>query len=153
MPSHEERISKSGLQLPRGREALRLFGRALTLRCPHCGGGPVLQHWLKLRVRCGTCGLRLQRGEHDYFVGAMVTLFAMVGVLMLTALAVTLLATAPNVPWDLLQDGLPALALVAIFALFPFAKLAWLAFDLMLRPVNPDELAWHRAEGHEGADR
>lgn len=35
--------------------------------------------------------------------------------------------------------------LFAPFALFPFSKTIWLAFDLMLRPVTPEELQWHRA--------
>ena len=96
---------------------------------------------LKLRERCGTCGLRLQRGEHDYFVGSMLFLFSLVGILVLGALVVIILVTSPRVPWDLLQDGLPALALVAVLGLFPVAKLTWLAFDIMLRPVSPDELA------------
>ena len=86
MTTPEERISKTGLQLPRFGQAARLFGRALIVHCPNCGRGPVLVHWLKLRERCGNCGLKLQRGEHDYFVGSMVTLFAMVGISVLTAL-------------------------------------------------------------------
>jgi uncharacterized protein (DUF983 family) len=31
--------------------------RALRLRCPDCGKGPVLVSWLKLPERCGNCGL------------------------------------------------------------------------------------------------
>jgi len=33
--------------------------------------------------------------------------------------------------------------------LSPFSKLIWLAFDLMLRPVTPAELEWHRTEAAE----
>jgi hypothetical protein len=35
------------------------------------------------------------------------------------------------------------------FILFPFSKLLWLAFDLMLRPLTPEEMAWHRFEKKE----
>ena len=34
-------------------------------------------------------------------------------------------------------------------ALLPFAKLLWLAFDLALRPVTPQELEWHRSSDVE----
>ena len=145
----EERQTQTGLVVPGFRQTARLFGRALLLRCPNCGRGPVLEHWLKLRVRCGTCGLRLQRGEHDYFVGSMMILFVLAGSLLLGVLVVTLVVAWPDVPWDLLQNGLPILMLIALPALFPFSKLLWLAFDLMLRPVTPEELDWHRAAAGE----
>ena len=48
-----EMESRQGLVFPSFRRTLVLFGRAFALRCPHCGKGPVLQHWLKLRVKCG----------------------------------------------------------------------------------------------------
>ena len=152
--AHEEIDSKTGLELPTFRRTARLFGRAFLLRCPNCGGGPVLQHWLRLRVRCGRCGLRLERGEHDYFTGSMLFLFVLAGLLLFAVLLITMLASWPNVPWDLLQNGLPILILLAIPALFPFSKLLWLAFDLMLRPATAEELEWHRgAKGEWSSER
>jgi uncharacterized protein (DUF983 family) len=146
--TRHEMDSATGLELPSLGRTLRLFGRAFLLRCPNCGKGPVLQHWFKLRVKCGTCGLRLQRGEHDSFTGSMFILFTLVGLVGYLILAVTLAATETT-PWDLLQYGLPALAVVLLLVLFPFSKLLWLAFDLTLRPVTPEELAWHRASESE----
>jgi hypothetical protein len=29
--------------------------------------------------------------------------------------------------------------------MYSISKLLWLAFDLMLRPVTPEELEWHRS--------
>jgi uncharacterized protein (DUF983 family) len=142
--AHDETRVNSELELPTVRRTVRLFGRAFRLRCPNCGQGPVLHHWLKLRVRCGSCGLRLQRGEHDYFVGSVFILFTLAGLLIYAVLAATLIATGPAVPWDLLEYGLPVLMAVSLVALFPFSRLVWLAFDLMLRPVTPQELEWHR---------
>ena len=144
---------QAGLELPSPGRTARLFGRAFLLRCPNCGRGPVLRHWLKLRVRCGACGLRMERGEHDYFVGSIFILFTLAGILVLGTLVVTLLVSGPAVPWDLLQYGLPVMMLVAMPALFPFAKLVWLAFDLMLRPVTAEELDWHRASEDEFSSR
>jgi uncharacterized protein (DUF983 family) len=140
---------RSGLELASPRQVGRLFGRAFRLRCPNCGGGPVLRHWLKLQVRCGRCGLRLERGEHDYFSGSMMILYSLAGVLTLATLAVVLIARWPDVPWDLLQYGIPLLMLALVPALYPFAKLGWLAFDLMLRPVTPEEMEWHRSTDAE----
>ena len=148
MTPHDMRTNP-GLELPTVRRTARLFGRAFRLRCPNCGGGPVLHHWLKLRVRCGACGLRLQRGEHDYFVGSMFILFTLAGLFIYGVLVATMLASRPTVPWDLLEYGLPVVMVVALVGFFPVSRLAWLAFDLMLRPVTPDELEWHREAATE----
>jgi uncharacterized protein (DUF983 family) len=148
MTHRPEMESDTGLELPSLGRTLRLFGRAFLLRCPHCGKGPVLQHWLKLRVKCGTCGLRLQRGEHDTIMGFAFILFTLVGLAGYAAIVLALTLTKET-PWDLLQWGLPALALVLLLVLYPFAKLLWLAFDLALRPVTPQELAWHQSSEAE----
>jgi hypothetical protein len=70
--------------------------------------------------------------------------FVLAGLLFLLSLLVILLVTWPDVPWDTLEIVLPILIVVAPVALFPFSKLVWLAFDLMLRPLTPEELEWHR---------
>lgn len=140
---HREMETQSDLELPSFGRTLRLFGRAFTLRCPNCGKGPVLENMLKLRVKCGNCGMRMQRGEHDSFLGAIFVLFTLVGLANYALLLVTL-AVTKTTPWDLLQYGLPVVTLVLLVLLYPFAKLAWLAFDLMLRPMSAEELAWHR---------
>ena len=143
-----EMDSETGLELPSVGRTLRLFGRAFLLRCPNCGAGPVLRNWMNLRVKCGTCHLRLQRGEHDTIMGSVFILFTLIGLFSYAILTVTLLATRAT-PWDLLEYGLPALVLVELFVFFPFSKLLWLAFDLMLRPVTPQELEWHRSSDVE----
>ena len=143
MPHNKEMETASGLAVPSLGRTLKLFARAFIVRCPHCGKGPVLQHWLKLRVKCGNCGLRLQRGEHDAFTGAMFLMFTLVGITAYVLLAVTMTVTEET-PWDLLQWGLPLVTIALVFFYFPIAKLLWLAFDLTLRPVTEEELAWHR---------
>ena len=47
-----------------------LFWRAAGLRCPNCGGGPIFDGWLRMRVHCPRCGLPLERGEQGYQVGS-----------------------------------------------------------------------------------
>jgi uncharacterized protein (DUF983 family) len=129
--------SRAGLALPRGRRAALLFARALTLRCPHCGARPVLASWLRLRERCPACGLRLERGEHDYFLGGMMFNLVLAEFIFAGVFVAVLVATWPRVPWDAIQVAAPLGMLAAPFVLFPFSKLVWLAFDLMLRPAVP----------------
>jgi hypothetical protein len=81
-------------------------------------------------------------------MGFAFILFTLIALFSYAVLVVTLLVTRAT-PWDLLENGLPVLVLVEVFAFFPFAKLLWLAFDLALRPVTPSELEWHRAATRE----
>ena len=118
----------------------RLFTRALTLRCPHCGGRSVLASWFKLARACPRCGLRLERGESDYFLGGMMFNIALAEGLFVILLIATLVLTWPRVPWTLLEYGAPAAMILAPIILYPFSRLVWLAFDLMLRPVVPSDL-------------
>jgi len=120
--------------------AARLLGRALLLRCPNCGGGPLPERWLRMRPRCPRCRLRTDRGEGDYFLGSMtVNLLASEAVwagLFVAAVALTW----PAVPWRALEFSGAALMVAMPFVLYPFTKTVWLAVDLMFRPVTPDEL-------------
>ncbi|HSQ32593.1 MAG TPA: DUF983 domain-containing protein [Gemmatimonadaceae bacterium] len=147
--AHEEIESRTELRLARPQEIARLFGRALTLRCPHCGGRPVLRHWLKLRERCPKCGLRLERGEHDYFSGSVLFNFIFSELLFAFVFVVYLIVKHGDVDWDTLQFVLIGMVGLAPIALYAISKLLWLAFDLMLRPVTSEELEWHRSEKRE----
>ena len=103
MANRNEMDSETGLQVPTPRDAARRFGRALLLRCPNCGGGPILKNWFKLHVRCGSCGIRTERGEHDYFMGSMMLNFVMTGGLLLVAIYTLLITNgATDSTWDLL---------------------------------------------------
>ena len=140
----ERRESSRAMAWPGLGRVLTVLGRAVRLRCPHCGGGPVLAHWFKMRPRCGKCGLAIERGERDYFIGSMMFNLVVSELLFATAFVATLIIAGPNVPWDFLQWGAPLGMGVAPFILFPFSKLAWLGFDILLRPVTADELVDNR---------
>ena len=142
--TREERHTESGLDAPGPVRALRILARAATLRCPNCGGRPMLRHWLALRERCPRCGLRVERGERDYFIGSMMFNLVLAELLFAAAFVSILLATWPEVPWDTLEWAAPLMVIAAPLALFPFSKLLWLAFDVMFRPVTEAELEWHR---------
>lgn len=116
---------------------LRLAGRAVTLRCPHCGKGPVLEHWFRLRPACGSCQRALERGEPDYFIGGMMFNLILSELLFAALFVSVLVAMWPAVPWDGIQVGAPLGMALAPVILYPISKLVWLAFDLAFRPDGP----------------
>ncbi|MFO0985720.1 MAG: DUF983 domain-containing protein [Planctomycetota bacterium] len=111
-----------------------MIGRAARLRCPACGGGPVLHHWLKMRAACGACALPLERGEQDYFIGSMMWNLVLSEFLFIAVFIGVLVWQWPTVHWDAIQWVAPLGMAVVPFLLFPVSKLIWLAFDLILRP-------------------
>ena len=127
-----------------------LLRRALRLHCPNCGSGDLFSSWFKLKERCPRCGLRLERGESDYFIGAYLLNLIAIEMLLALAVLVVLVVTWPHPPWTALQYGSGVLMAAGAFACYPFAKTTWLAVDLMFRPLTPEELEWHRAGGREG---
>jgi uncharacterized protein (DUF983 family) len=130
---------------------LRILSRALARRCPNCGAPGIFASYTELRDQCPTCGLRLHRGESDYFIGAYLLNLVAVELLFAALLGVVVIITYPNTPWTLLQWGGMALIIVGAVICYPITKSLWLAVDLMLRPMTEKELNWHR-EGGE-ADR
>jgi uncharacterized protein (DUF983 family) len=126
--------------------ALRIVWRAARLRCPNCGSGGILDGWFKLKHRCPTCGLVLDRGESDYFLGAYTVNLVAVELLVTGVLVAVGMATAPDVPWTLLTWGGAALALVVAIGCYPLTKVLWLAFDIILRPVTVEEIEIGRQE-------
>ena len=148
-----ETDSQTGLVIPGPKRFAQLFARALTLRCPNCGGGPVLQHWFRMRERCGRCGLRIERGERDYFIGSMLLNLVLGELLVAFIMVGVILASRPRVPWEFLEIALPAMAVLFPVLCFPFSKLTWLALDLLVRPVTAAEMAWHDAGGSDSFHR
>jgi uncharacterized protein (DUF983 family) len=136
--------------LPRRPEPLprpsigRMFLRGLLLSCPWCGGRGMLATYFKLKPRCPTCGLRTERGEEDFFLGAMVWNIAFAEGLLTVVLLSIGIATAPDVPWDALLYGGVAMMIVAPILFYPVSKTLWMATELLFRPLTREELEWHR---------
>lgn len=122
---------------------LTLFGRALRRRCPACGAGPLFRRWVVIAEHCPSCGLMLNRKEDGYSLGGFWLNLLFAEGVTATIFGATLIATWPNVPWDLLQVGLPVLALVTPVIFYPVAKTLFLALDLSFRPAERHE---HRHE-------
>ena len=124
--------------------ALKLLGRGIRLRCPNCGEGRIRQSWFHLEPKCPVCGLRTDRGEEDFFLGGMMwNIVFSEGVLLVMGLVVGI-ATWPDVPWTLMQWVGIALMAVTPFLLYPFSLGFWLANDIWIRPVTPEEMEWYR---------
>ena len=128
----------------------RLVLRALWLRCPHCGRGGIFAGFFSLRSHCPGCGLRLERGEGDYFVGAYLFNLIAVELILFVCMAAFVAVTWPSPPWTLITNVTAALTLAGCLLCYPFAKTTWLAVDLAIRPLSPEELAWHREDGVVG---
>ena len=136
----------------RGRPSnLTMVLRALARRCPNCGARGIFATYTELRESCPQCGLRLHRGESDYFIGAYLLNLVAVELLFAALLAVWAMATYPNTPWTLIQWSALVLIVLGAVICYPFSKALWLAADLVFRPLSDMELEWHRAQGD--ADR
>ena len=120
---------------------LRLFGRALRLRCPNCGQGRLFTSWLRMRERCPVCGLKLERGEEGYQVGSYMFNIVAAELAFAAVFVGAVVLTWPTPPWKVLEYGGIALTVVAPFVFFPFSKTLFLAFDLLFRPAGSDDLA------------
>jgi uncharacterized protein (DUF983 family) len=121
--------------------------RAMLRRCPNCGSPGIFAGYTTLRERCPQCGLRLHRGESDYFIGAYLLNLVLVELLFAAMLGVIVVATYPNTPWAFVQWGGLVLMITGAVLCYPFAKSVWLAADLIFRPVSPEEMAWHERGG------
>lgn len=123
--------------LPRPRT---IFSRALRLRCPACGGRPIVLRWFSLCSSCPACGFHLDRNEPGYWVGSYtINLFATEAVFASYFVAGMAL-TWPTVPWNGLLYGGIAIGLIVPGLLFPFTKTFYLAVDLCFRPPEPPDL-------------
>ena len=118
----------------------RMLARALLLRCPHCGGRGIFESFFKLRRHCPTCGLQLERGEGDYFVGAYLFNLIAVELILFICVCGFVFVTWPNPPWDLITYVTAFLMLSGCILCYPFSKTTWLAVDMAIRPLSPEEL-------------
>src|SRR6476620_2678619 len=98
---------------------LRLVLRALARRCPNCGAPGIFRSYTELRDNCPNCGLRLHRGESDYFIGAYLLNIVAVELLFPLLRGVVVIATDPDTPWTLLQWSGMALMILGAVICYP----------------------------------
>jgi len=128
----------------------KLLVRAALLRCPYCGGRGLFATFFTLKSHCPTCGLRTERGEGDYFVGAYLFNLIAVELILFFVVCGFVAVTWPNPPWDAITYTTAILMLSGCFLCYPFAKTTWLAVDLAIRPLTFEELHWHNQDGSIG---
>lgn len=113
-----------------------LLARGLALRCANCGGRGLFEHWLRMKTRCPTCGLKLDRGHSEARLGGNVVNLAIAEGTFAIIFVAIVLATRPSPPWDVLQWVLPAGMLIMPFIMYPLSKTIWLALDLIGQPAT-----------------
>lgn len=121
----------------------RMVLRAMALRCPHCGGRNIFASLFALKPSCPTCGLRLERGESDYFVGTYLFNLIFVELILFFCVCGFVYVTWPNPPWDAITYVTAFLMLSGCVICYPFAKTTWLAVDMSIRPLSTEELHLH----------
>ena len=88
---------------------------------------------------CPHCGLKFDRGEPGYYLGAIWFNLLFAEAVTLAIVTTIVVRAWPDPPWDTLQIMAPIEALVTPFLFFPFSKTLFLAFDLGMRPLSEDD--------------
>lgn len=119
----------------------RKLVRGLTLRCPWCGSRTTfLSGWFHRHDRCRTCGIQWRR-EEGFELGAVTMNTAITVFTLIVAMAVSLIATVPDVPVGKLILVLGIIAVVMPIVIYPFTYTLWLALELTVHPPDKAELA------------
>jgi uncharacterized protein (DUF983 family) len=113
-----------------------ILGRAAVRRCPNCGGAGIFRSYLRQRPTCPRCGLRLDRGQTDFFIGAYTINLIVAEIIVFFGGLAAILFTWPDVPWALVMWGLVGLMVVSPIVLYPVSRQFWLAVDLIFRPAE-----------------
>jgi len=113
--------------------------RALRQRCPNCGAPSLFYSWFRMREACPVCGLRTERQEEGYIVGAYMFNIVFSEMIWAAICVGVAIVTWPSPPWNLLLYGGGILMLVLPLILYPFSKTLFLAFDLMFRPDEGEQ--------------
>lgn len=118
-----------------------MLARGLVKHCPLCGSGRLFDGWFRMKERCPGCGYRFER-EQGFGLGAFVVnlavteaLLAILGIIPL----IVLLSNDPNADITPVIVGLVVAGIVGTFVSFPFCRTVWVAFELMIRPVDRGE--------------
>lgn len=119
---------------------VRMLARGLFRRCPRCGGRRLFSNWLTMKPTCPRCGLRFER-EEGFFLGAFVVNFGVMLITMAAFIAIAVAVTLPDPdPVKLALGGVAVGVVVPIF-FYPMSRTFWSAIDLIMKPLEPAEVA------------
>ena len=93
-----------------------------------------MRSWLTAKESCDVCGERVNRGESDYFLGAMMFNLGFSELLFVVFFVGVILIMWPNPSWGILLWSGVGVMIAAPFICYPFSKGLWLAIDLHFRP-------------------
>jgi uncharacterized protein (DUF983 family) len=113
--------------------AARIFGRALRLECPRCGGTRLFSGWFSMARECALCGLRFERAQ-GYFVGAIYINYAATVVIMLAGSLLLWRYTELSAVQQLMI-WVPFGVLFPLW-FFRYSRSLWLALEYT---VNPEQ--------------
>lgn len=113
--------------------ALKIYLRALRLRCPECGYGKLYRGLFSMNEKCSHCGASFTR-EPGFYLGSIYLNYGLTTLLM--AVIYPLLLFSGTLSNDTLFWG--ALVFVVIFPLvfFHHARALWLGFDEIWDPPS-----------------
>jgi len=129
-----------------------MLRRGLTKRCPLCGTGRLFDRYFTMKQRCPGCGLRFARIEGSWTGDLGINTIVTFGLMLLAFIGATLLMWN-NLNVMVLAVIVAVIAVLFPVAFFPFTKTIWLAIDVVLRPVETDELVAPRGDGLDAASR
>jgi uncharacterized protein (DUF983 family) len=114
----------------------QMAARALRLRCPRCGEGPLFRSWFTMQSRCSQCGFTFERAP-GFFLGSTYINYGFMAV-TLTVMYVGLhfglgLSNAVLTPPMLVY------CVVMPLILFRYARAWWLALDCYFDTVGAEE--------------
>jgi uncharacterized protein (DUF983 family) len=120
----------------------RMLLRGLFRRCPHCGTrGAFFISWFRTQQNCRGCNLYWQRNLEGFMLGASAISFILTGGALVLTVALGALITYPDIAiLELLISTIAVTLLVGIGG-YPISYTTWLAIDLIMRPLDVDELA------------
>ena len=117
-----------------------LLRRGLFLRCPQCGSGRLFRFWLLMKDECPRCDLHFERIE-GHWIGAIAMNTVLTLLLLLGTLVGGFAAAYPDAPSGGLFWACLAAGGLGPLVFHPFSRTTWLAIDLAMRPVTPDEVS------------
>ena len=119
---------------------VKMLLRGLVRRCPRCGGGNLFTGWLQMRLRCPRCGMCFER-EEGFFLGAFVVNFGVMLLSLALFIGVGVAVTLPDPPPGKLALGGMAVGVLVPIFFYPMSRTFWSAIDLIMKPLEPQEIA------------
>lgn len=110
-----------------------LVSRAVQLRCPRCGIGPLFKNMLIMHQRCPHCSLKYERAP-GYFLGSTYINYGFMAITVMSAyfaLHYGIGFTNPQLAGPLL-----IYCLLMPLILFRYARSWWLAMDCYCDPIG-----------------